>query len=554
MPDSVSFPLEPRLPPLHQQTSESPQTMTTSNPQRPNPTAAAATFWRRKAAAMLPILTAGALLGLSCTATKPPCQSPGARGEEKIVATHVMGCMGVGNGRVPPGESILGILPNRPDGLMALPVPEYMANYGQPLAAAKQDLAVMKAAGINTLSLMVSGHLLTSQFSAMNHAYLQAAVEDGSLRVCPDVWGDLSQPRTLTLLADELALIKEKYAAAWLRRDGRLAVSVQGLADGNSELAERLFAKIGGRQAVYLIGYGQRQNTDACTAWLHQSYAVNVANLAEAMAASRQSGVPLWHPVMPSFTQSRNWGRVTPNVREQLGMCWFRRAWLMAIEAGAPAVLVETWNDLSEDSALMPESNHDWAYHELNKHYAAWFKTGKEPAVTEEKVLLFHHPQVVEGVKLPAGVKPMEGFPVSHGNTFDQRHGTPPTDYVGVVAMLKAPAKVTVMLGETVLGEQEFPAGVTSWLLYQPRPRNDPRKLYPCDPAAVYPRAEPGLLVTELEQPFGDAEVHLAVARAGGRIGFFRSHRPIAAAAGKGELTTVGDVFRLAQSPCLLQP
>ena len=193
----------------------------------------------------------------------------------------------------------------------------------------------------------------------------------------------------------------------------------------------------------------------------------------------------------------------------------------------------------------MPESNHAYAYYELNKYYARWFQSRRRPEVQKEQVLLFHHPQIVEGVQLPAGRKAMEGFPVSHGKRFcgPGEHSTPPTDYLGVVAMLRAPAEITVMLGETVIGKRELPAGVTSWLLYQPRNLNDPRKLYPVDPQLAYPKAEPDFLVTTLAKPFWDAEVYLAVSRGNDRLGFFRSHRPIAAAAARGDLTTVGDVF-----------
>ncbi|MFZ2655678.1 MAG: endo-1,3-alpha-glucanase family glycosylhydrolase [Victivallales bacterium] len=500
----------------------------------------------------LALLVAGCAFGISCArdlarpgnASPQPADAGNAKG--KIVATHVMGCMAVGNGRVPKGESHLAVEPTRWNGIMAGHVPEYMANYGQPLAAAKQDISMMKAAGVNAIALMVSGHLIRSQFSAMNHAYFQAAMEDGEMKIYPDVWGDTSTPAGVALMADELALIKEKYESVWLRRDGRLVVSVQGLADKNTETADKLFAKIGGREKVYLILYGQgkAKNADAFTGWFHESYGVNLGNLGNAMAVGKESGKPFWQPVMPSFTQSRYpHPGITPNVREQLGMCWFRESWQAAIKGDAPAVFIETWNDLTEDSAVMPDSNHGYAYFELNKYYAAWFKNGKRPDIEKEQVLLFHHPQIVEGVKLPAGVKPMEGFPVAFGNTFDQRHGTPPTDYVGVVTMLKSPAKVSVMLGETVLGEREFPAGVSSWLLYQPRNQNDPRKLYPYDPEKVYPKEEEDLVITKLDKPFSDAEVFVSVSRGKDRIGFFRSHRPIVSAAGRGDMTTVGDAY-----------
>ena len=480
------------------------------------------------------------------------------RVEDKIIYTHVMHQMAVGAVNAP-GQTHLSVEPTRWNGMLALHVPEYVANYGKPLAAARQDLALMKAAGINTIGLGLGNkHLPKSQFAAMIHAYYQAALEDGRIKIVPDIWGDLTQPEAL---AAELALIKQRYEGAWLRRKGRLVISVwldygAGSLPNYADTVRRLCAQIGGREQVFFVFYSpaalQRHNpawlagADAVTDWIHDSYALDRSALREAMDAAKAAGKEFWQPVMPSFAQARYpHPGITPNVREMLGMTWFREAWMAAIQAGAPAVCLQTWNDLSEDSSVMPESNHGYAYYELARYYARWFQSGRQPSVEKEQVLLFHHPQVVEGCELPAGRKTMEGFPVALGKHFDtpEHRRTPPTDYVGVVAMLKIPAKVSVMLGETVLAQRELPAGVTSWLIYQPRQLNDPRKLYSGDAQAVYPQPGPDFLITTLDKPFWDAEVYLSVYRGEERLGFYRSHRPVAAAAARGELTTIGDVF-----------
>ena len=489
---------------------------------------------------------------------------PGAADEprdgEKIISTHVMHQMAVGavNGR---GQTHLSVEPTRWNGMLALHLPEYVANYGKPLAAARQDIAMMKAAGINTIGLLLGNkHLPNSQFAAMIHAYYQAAMEDGRIKIVPDIWGDLTQPESL---ADALALIKQKYESVWLRRNGRLVISVwldyssRPLPDYR-ETTARLCEKIGGREQVFFVFYspaalktknpGWFAGADALTDWIHDSYASNRSVLQEAMAVARAAGKEFWQPVMPSFTQSRYpHPGVTPNVREMLGMTWFREAWLAAIHADAPAVCLQTWNDLSEDSSVMPESNHGYAYYELNRYFARWFQGGQKPGIGNERVLVYHHPQIVEGVQLPADRKPMEGFPVSHGKSFGypEHLRTPPTDYLGVVAMLKSPAKIAVMLGETVVAQRELPAGVTFWLIYQPRQLNDPRHLYAGDAQTVYPKEEPDFFITTLDKPFWDAEVYVAVHRGDNRIGFFRSHRPIASAAARGDLTTIGDAFEL---------
>jgi hypothetical protein len=271
---------------------------------------------------------------------------------------------------------------------------------------------------------------------------------------------------------------------------------------------------------------------------------------------------------MPSFQQSRyphESGKFIPNLREKLGATWFRKSWKVAIDSDAPVVCLQTWNDLTEDSAIMPESNHGYSYYKLNKYFAEWFRGGKEPVVKNEQVIMFHHPQVVEGLRLPEGTKPMEGFPIQFNKTFDSAkyNRTPPTDYVQVVAMLKAPAEITVRLGERVLATRSFPAGVNFWLIYQPRNLNDPMGRYTCDADKVYPKSEENFFVTKVKSPhfpigfpkykegyypgFPDAEVFVEVKRGENRLGFFRSHKPVLGAAGRGEMTVIGDVFDFEQ-------
>jgi hypothetical protein len=501
----------------------------------------------------------------------------------KMIFTHVMHQMAVGAVNNPK-ETFLAVEPSRQNGVMALHTPETLLNYGKPMAAARHDIADMQKTGVDAMFLLLSAGQLESQFAPMIHAYYQAALQDGHIKIAPDTWTDLSKPEALSGIYGELF---DKYPEVWLKRDGKLVVAVwmgHGIKKlpPYQETVDKLFSRIGGRSNVFLVLYSPAMlknynpewyaGADAFTGWMEESYGTSHEDMKKLEEYVNESGKEFWCPVMPSFTQSRyphQMGTFIPNLREKLGMTWFRYSWKKAISDNAPVVCLQTWNDLTEDSSIMPESNHGDAYFELNKYYAEWFKTGNAPKVKREQVLLFHHPQVVEGLKLPEGVKPMEGFPVAIGKDFNslQTNRTPPTDFIGVVTMLKSPAEVSVMLGETVLGKKVMPAGLTSWLLYQPRGLNDPQKRYTCDPEKVYPKEESGFFVTVLEKPFFDAEVYVSVARDGRRpgseedgagwhrfvasdarrIGFFRSHRPIAGAAGRGDMTTVGDVFRLGQ-------
>ncbi len=214
--------------------------------------------------------------------------------------------------------------------------------------------------------------------------------------------------------------------------------------------------------------------------------------------------------------------------------------WRQAIEADSKYIMLQTWNDLSEDSSIMPESNHGWAFFELNKYYSKWFHTGKEPAVEKEKILFFHHPQMASGVKVPEGHMQM----VDHNFIKNPDVPvTPPTDYIGVVAFLKAPAIISVQLSNTVIAKQDFPAGVHSWLAYKPAQYAVEKKW-----TDVYPEESNWLSVTILDKPFTDSYVYLSVHRDNDRIGLFRSQRPIVEAAARSDMTVIGNVFDL-ESP-----
>ena len=460
------------------------------------------------------LLVLGFALGASCSKNIArrsevneitPLPVVATKQRQKIVFTHVMHQMAVGavNGR---NETHLSVEPTRWNGIMATHVPEYVAHYGKPLDAAKQDIAMMKATGVNTIGLLLgNNHLPKSQFAPMIHAYYQAAMDDGEIKIVPDVWGDLSKPEPL---ADALALIKGQYEGAWLRRDGRLVVSLW-LDYGTrslpryDETVRRLFEKIGGRGKVFLVCYSPAAlkgknpqwfaGADAFTEWVHDSYGLNLSLLKEAMDAARESGKEFWNPVMPSFTQSRYpHPGITPNVREMLGMTWFRKAWLAAIHADAPAVCLQTWNDLTEDSSVMPESNHGYAYFELNKYYAKWFRSGRQAGGGKGTGASLSSSSDRRRSSAPRGPQADGRLSGLAWQAFQRSGGQPhASDRLrGRGGDAQSPAKVAVMLGEKVIAEKEMPAGVTSWLIYQPRNMNDPASLYPCDPEKSYPKEE----------------------------------------------------------------
>ena len=477
------------------------------------------------------------LLAMSGCGPKRAEEVPSSPNQKKLVMSHFMHQMSIG-AECKPGEGTLAFAPTLPNDTMASHLPETIQNYRNPAGAARQDIALAEGCGVDTFLMLLSpSHLPNSQFANVIRAYWQTALEKkGSLKMAVDMWPFEPTPENVAKLRDAMALLKNGYGGAWRRYQGRLVVLLN-CSELKADKLEDLFSGIGGRGSVFLVLYDpvglKEQNpglfaqADAFMDWPEGPYVQSKAQIEQAIACSRKAGKEYWCPAMPSFTQSRDHGGVRPNVREKLGAVNYLLDWHVAMSENSPAVLLETWNDLTEDSAVMPETNHGYGFYELTRLCSQWYLAGKPPDIKKEQVFLFHHPQALN-VESPAGREPEKAFP------WEMK--TPPTDYVNVVTALKEPARVSVMFGEKVIAQKECAAGIQNWLIYHPSPLSVP---------GSYPESGKSIDCTVLDKPFGDAEVYIMVSRNNRRIGLFRSHRPILGAAGRGEMTTVGDAFTL---------
>ena len=127
-----------------------------------------------------------------------------------------------------------------------------------------------------------------------------------------------------------------------------------------------------------------------------------------------------------------------------------RTTWQVARDGGADWVLLPTWNDWAEGTAIAPSLYHGYAYLDLMAYYIAWFKTGAPPTVVRDGVYLTHRRQ-------PVAALPQ--FPES--TLMRLRGGTPAVDTVESLNFLTAPATVLVEVGGVVT-TCTAPAGVSS--------------------------------------------------------------------------------------------
>jgi hypothetical protein len=484
-------------------------------------------------------------------------------------------------------------------------LPEYVRFTKDPMGYARYDIHMAKVIGIDAFCLGDTGYGEHTQFADVLWDYWNAAREDGNFKLIPYALllnKEDGSEAGWQHLQDSLHILSRNYRDEFLQIDGKYVLHDW---TANPRTATNLVTSedmgpildgLGGPEKVYLIqqttylanwtpvpgindwdynspSVKQFYNTPSVTQFkaLVQKYASSLTQFqAESYGdlpamerglegAAKELGKEVVYPVMQSFYQSR-WqfsvegGGSWPGGRicEKLGFAGCYYQWRRAIDSHARIVYITTWNDLTEDHSVMPEELHGYAYYELTKYFIKWFKSGTRPPVEKEQILLFHHPQLTE--------KPLQTPPRAFLAGRYENQATPPTDYIGVVVMLKRPAKVTVEMGmsstgipNTRLASRDFPAGTNFWLIYHPLsnatlsavPLIGHGSNHPKDAHPVYPEEREDFFITKLDRGFEDREVFVTVDRGDKNVGYFTSHIPIVGAAASGNLGTVGDIFDL---------
>jgi len=463
-----------------------------------------------------------------------------ANAQSKIVSAHLMPQESVGADILPRDEALRE--QTGANQVLAHHLPEYLINKRSPDAAAEQDIEIAEGAGVNTFNMLLAPHHLTeSQFARVSQAYWQAALSHPEFKMDVDIWGlDPQKPDTIDNLRDELKYLHDNYGEAWRTYNGKYVVMLYlGKPSPGKTLSatdiNRLFDGMGGRKSVFLVLYDPTawkqagsdlfSSADAYTDWLSMPYSQSVTMAAAGAATARAAGKPYWYPVMPSFMQSRPWGGVVANNREKLGASSFTADWERAIAGDAQAVNITTWNDLTEDSALMPESNHHYAFYDLNKYYALKLEYGSV-SITKDQVYVFHHPQLVGTGNW--GRRPFANFAWAAK--------PPSTDYVMVVATLRSAKTIGVSVAGKRLGTLNFPAGLHYWLLYNPAPGSSSNQ---------YPSNSGRFTVTPISNPFDQGSVTVSVTSANGQTSNFQSSKGILPESDHLDLTVSADVFTL---------
>jgi hypothetical protein len=135
----------------------------------------------------------------------------------------------------------------------------------------------------------------------------------------------------------------------------------------------------------------------------------------------------------------------------------FRNGWTSSIQGGADWVQIVTWSDYSESGEIEPSTDATLnrtigtGFYDLNGYYAAWFLTGKQPAITHDVLYYFYRREP------SSAAAPAQG-------QLDSIISSTAQDDIEVVAFLTAPGVVKITIGGQSYS-QDAPAGVSTFTI-----------------------------------------------------------------------------------------
>lgn len=163
----------------------------------------------------------------------------------------------------------------------------------------------------------------------------------------------------------------------------------------------------------------------------------------------------------------------SPNLRDFRGMQGYGALWQGIIRDGADMAGIVTWNDYNEDSGLMPFRwpggqekdlfDRDESYLDVTAYYSAWYKTGVQPTITQDKLYFVYRQRSVHNQRAWEVDKKKWVDITAVPFPFDQIHDDA-LDQIYVTTFLTAPADLSVRVGPYTK-TFAMPAGIHSqWL------------------------------------------------------------------------------------------
>jgi hypothetical protein len=404
----------------------------------------------------------------------------------------------------------------------------------------KVELDNANEAGIDALGVLISGNHLPNSKFARSYKLLAEAATNNSVKIFPDLW-IFDNPSDKYSYAKKYGMsvkaLMDEYPDAFLKVDGKFVVGLGSPLNYGIKLREKkgmwywkefkpFFDAWGGTDSLYLLlnmfhyvpedidqsGWGEVFN--ALTVWgARLGWGdLNVDTVIDYV--QERYAKPIMWPLNSSYYTSGHQGLT---MAETLGMSRFIDQWRKARSKGANHLMVQTWNDFSEDHSISESNLRGKTIMEILKYLSYWFKHDSPAYLDHESIFLFHHPQLVNAA-ITEGTR--------RGSDPDW-HMTPMSDYLHTVTILKEPAILKLELAEQTWTSNIIPAGLHEWLVYVPSLRKSlGLKRLAYVRTGSYPSTDRDRDVTIAKQ-FHSGTPELSVIRDGYTVFRLKSHVPI---------------------------
>jgi formylglycine-generating enzyme required for sulfatase activity len=190
---------------------------------------------------------------------------------------------------------------------------------------------------------------------------------------------------------------------------------------------------------------------------------IQLGNVISDNASGRRATLKLGKVFAACVTPAYN----SANLQDYRGLSGYLAMWQGAINDGADWISIVIWNDYNEDSGLMPSHwpsgserflyDRDESFLDATAYASAWFKTGRPPAITQDKLFVTYRNRSKWLRKAWDGKKWID-LSLQTGVKFDQIHDDV-EDLVYVDTFLTSPASVAVCLADKTQ-RFDLPAGI----------------------------------------------------------------------------------------------
>jgi len=420
---------------------------------------------------------------------------------------------------------------------------------GDGIEAIRDDFKMAQDAGLDAMGMILGPKMLPrSQYSGGLNMVATTASE-AEVKLIPELWGD-PWSEDYTKFGRDIKDFMDAHPNAFLTRNGKPIIifafdssqmfRAHAPVDSALPFIDAFLAPWGGRDKVYIgvyVPYDLMPGllsplvaaANAVAVWTPEDdWSALHSGVVFEIGKRKQKDVMF--PIAPAFYQRRA-GGAPMEYGNAFGAARYIDAWQRAIRNRPPFIDIQTWNDFSEDTQIMPSNTSGDTRLRLTRYFTQWFKTGAEPPVEEERVLLFH-PKQLATARLDD--------PTALSTNAAWRHHSPTVDYIDVVTWLKSPATLRVTVGQRAW-EQAVPAGFHEWVIYAPQSTQPPpRKGEALERPDSYPWPNSRRSVTIAPQ-FSAAIPELRVSRDGGVVSTLVSRCAFVDHGAFQDFTVIGD-------------